>query len=145
MGEAAWPAAVAVATGLLTCLATRVLIPVLAHRGILDRPNERSSHRVPTPRGGGIAVIGDPALYACAGDARIADVVVRDAGELAVTVLGAGERVGLYFASANFDEATFDEPARFVAADLAVEDEDDAGYCQKDLVCGDPPQHDGCP
>jgi len=44
---------------------------------------------------GGIAVIGDPALYACAGDARIADVVVRDAGELAVTVLGAGERVGL--------------------------------------------------
>jgi UDP-N-acetylmuramyl pentapeptide phosphotransferase/UDP-N-acetylglucosamine-1-phosphate transferase len=58
MGEAAWPAAVAVATGLLTCLTTRVLIPILAHREILDRPNERSSHRVPTPRGGGIAVIG---------------------------------------------------------------------------------------
>jgi UDP-N-acetylmuramyl pentapeptide phosphotransferase/UDP-N-acetylglucosamine-1-phosphate transferase len=37
---------------------TEVLIPVLAHREILDRPNERSSHRVPTPRGGGIAVIG---------------------------------------------------------------------------------------
>jgi len=62
MGEAAWPAAVAVATGLLACLATRVLIPVLAHRGILDRPNERSSHRVPTPRGGGIAVIGSVLL-----------------------------------------------------------------------------------
>ena len=58
MGEAAWPAAVAVATGLLTCLTTRALIPILAHREILDRPNERSSHRVPTPRGGGIAVIG---------------------------------------------------------------------------------------
>ena len=34
---------------------------------------------------GGIAVIGDPALYACAGDARIADVVV-DADEVVVTV-----------------------------------------------------------
>jgi UDP-N-acetylmuramyl pentapeptide phosphotransferase/UDP-N-acetylglucosamine-1-phosphate transferase len=57
MGEAAWPAAVAVATGLLTCLTTRLLIPILAHREILDRPNERSSHQVATPRGGGIAVI----------------------------------------------------------------------------------------
>ena len=58
MGEAAWLAAVAVATGLLTCLTTGVLIPILTRREILDRPNERSSHRVPTPRGGGIAVVG---------------------------------------------------------------------------------------
>jgi UDP-N-acetylmuramyl pentapeptide phosphotransferase/UDP-N-acetylglucosamine-1-phosphate transferase len=58
MGEAAWPAALAVATGLLACLLTRALIPILLHREILDRPNERSSHRLPTPRGGGIAVIG---------------------------------------------------------------------------------------
>ena len=57
MGEAAWPVAVAVATGLLACMTTRVLIPTLAHREILDRPNERSSHQVATPRGGGIAVI----------------------------------------------------------------------------------------
>ena len=62
MGEAAWPATVAVATGLLTCLTTRVLIPILAHREILDRPNERSSHQVATPRGGGIAVIGSVLL-----------------------------------------------------------------------------------
>jgi UDP-N-acetylmuramyl pentapeptide phosphotransferase/UDP-N-acetylglucosamine-1-phosphate transferase len=58
MGEAAWLMAVALATGLLTCLTTRLLIPILAHRQILDCPNERSSHQVPTPRGGGIAVIG---------------------------------------------------------------------------------------
>jgi len=58
MGEVAWLVAVALATGLLTCLTTRLLIPILARREILDRPNERSSHRVPTPRGGGIAVIG---------------------------------------------------------------------------------------
>ena len=41
---------------------------------------------------GGIAVLGDPALYACAGDTRVADVVVE--GEtVVVTVLGAGEQV----------------------------------------------------
>jgi UDP-N-acetylmuramyl pentapeptide phosphotransferase/UDP-N-acetylglucosamine-1-phosphate transferase len=34
-----------------------LLIPVLRRR-VLDQPNERSSHTVPTPRGGGIAVIG---------------------------------------------------------------------------------------
>ena len=62
MGEAAWLMAVALATGLLTCLTTRLLIPILAHREILDRPNERSSHQVPTPRGGGIAVIGSTLL-----------------------------------------------------------------------------------
>jgi hypothetical protein len=43
---------------------------------------------------GGIAVIGDPALYACAGDARIAEVAV-DAGGVTVTVLGAGERIAI--------------------------------------------------
>ena len=42
----------------------------------------------------GIAVIGDPELYACAGDSRIADVAVEGGG-VAVTVLGAGERVRL--------------------------------------------------
>lgn len=43
---------------------------------------------------GGIAVIGDPALYACAGDSRIADVAI-EADSIAVTVLGADERVRL--------------------------------------------------
>jgi UDP-N-acetylmuramyl pentapeptide phosphotransferase/UDP-N-acetylglucosamine-1-phosphate transferase len=62
MAEAVWPAAVAAATALLACLTTRLLIPVLAERGIFDRPNERSSHRVPTPRGGGIAVVGSVLL-----------------------------------------------------------------------------------
>ena len=43
---------------------------------------------------GGIAVIGDPALYASAGDARIAEVVADDGG-VTVTVLGADEQVRL--------------------------------------------------
>jgi UDP-N-acetylmuramyl pentapeptide phosphotransferase/UDP-N-acetylglucosamine-1-phosphate transferase len=37
--------------------ATKVLIPLLQGRGLLDVPNERSSHAVPTPRGGGIGII----------------------------------------------------------------------------------------
>jgi len=60
--EVVWPAAVATATGLVAWLVTRLLIPILARREILDRPNERSSHRVATPRGGGIAVTGSVLL-----------------------------------------------------------------------------------
>jgi UDP-N-acetylmuramyl pentapeptide phosphotransferase/UDP-N-acetylglucosamine-1-phosphate transferase len=36
--------------------ATAALIPVLRRKGVLDRPNPRSSHARATPRGGGIAV-----------------------------------------------------------------------------------------
>jgi UDP-N-acetylmuramyl pentapeptide phosphotransferase/UDP-N-acetylglucosamine-1-phosphate transferase len=53
-----FPAVVVTATGLLTCFATGMLIPILRRRKLLDHPNERSSHAVPTPRGGGLAVIG---------------------------------------------------------------------------------------
>jgi UDP-N-acetylmuramyl pentapeptide phosphotransferase/UDP-N-acetylglucosamine-1-phosphate transferase len=41
----------------LTWLATRAVRALLVRRAILDRPNERSSHDTPTPRGGGLAVI----------------------------------------------------------------------------------------
>ncbi len=45
---------------------------------------------------GGVALIGDPKLYACSGDTRIADVQVDDDGEgLTITVLGANEVVTL--------------------------------------------------
>ncbi len=36
---------------------TGAVLRVLERRAILDHPNERSSHAVPTPRGGGLAVI----------------------------------------------------------------------------------------
>ncbi len=36
---------------------TRALLPLLVRKAMLDLPNERSSHSVPTPRGGGIAVM----------------------------------------------------------------------------------------
>ena len=41
-----------------TWAATGVLLRLLRVRAILDYPNERSSHAAPTPRGGGLAVIG---------------------------------------------------------------------------------------
>jgi len=36
---------------------TRLVLTVLRRRAILDEPNERSSHKTPVPRGGGLAVI----------------------------------------------------------------------------------------
>jgi len=50
-------AVIALATGLIACVGTRLLIPLLRRAAVLDRPNERSLHVAPTPRGGGIAVI----------------------------------------------------------------------------------------
>lgn len=52
------PLTIAAATSFLVALAgTGLLSRVLAERGVVDRPNERSSHLRVTPRGGGIAVI----------------------------------------------------------------------------------------
>ncbi len=42
--------------GCIACGGTRALIPLLRQAAVLDTPNARSSHIVPTPRGGGIAV-----------------------------------------------------------------------------------------
>ena len=51
-------AAISAATGLIACLGTRALIPLLRRAAVLDHPNERSLHAAPTPRGGGIALVG---------------------------------------------------------------------------------------
>lgn len=41
-----------------TAAATGAVRTVLLRKAVLDRPNHRSSHTVPTPRGGGLAVVG---------------------------------------------------------------------------------------
>jgi len=41
----------------ITTIACKLLIPWLIRHGQLDMPNERSSHRYATPRGGGIAMV----------------------------------------------------------------------------------------
>ena len=46
------------AAGAASWLATGAVLRLLRRRGVLDIPNERSSHSSPTPRGGGIAVAG---------------------------------------------------------------------------------------
>jgi UDP-N-acetylmuramyl pentapeptide phosphotransferase/UDP-N-acetylglucosamine-1-phosphate transferase len=58
MHEAALAALTGAATAAISGVATGGLIPLLHRLGMLDRPNERSSHAVPTPRGGGIAPVG---------------------------------------------------------------------------------------
>src|ERR1700730_1389130 len=68
MADALLPAAVAIATGLLCWIATGALIPILRRRDVLDHPNARSSHRVPTPRDKGhgasrAALLAGLALY----------------------------------------------------------------------------------
>ena len=44
-------------TALVSFAATALTLHFLESRGIVDTPNERSSHAAPTPRGGGLAVI----------------------------------------------------------------------------------------
>ena len=46
----------------IACAGTRLALGVLIRGAILDQPNDRSSHSVPTPRGGGLAVVAALAL-----------------------------------------------------------------------------------
>jgi UDP-N-acetylmuramyl pentapeptide phosphotransferase/UDP-N-acetylglucosamine-1-phosphate transferase len=58
VSAAAWPLAVAFLIVLTaSLLATGLVLQGLRRAAILDRPNERSSHAIPTPRGGGIAIM----------------------------------------------------------------------------------------
>jgi UDP-N-acetylmuramyl pentapeptide phosphotransferase/UDP-N-acetylglucosamine-1-phosphate transferase len=50
--------AIASATALVSFALTSLAVRILTARAILDRPNERSSHVAPTPRGAGLAVVG---------------------------------------------------------------------------------------
>src|SRR2546425_12574122 len=43
---------------ILTAIWVALIRKNALHWGLLDIPNERSSHRVPTPRGGGLAIAG---------------------------------------------------------------------------------------
>ncbi len=54
MGPLAFSAGLAF---LIVALGTGLLIPILKRFRVFDRPNERSSHKVSTPRGGGVLVV----------------------------------------------------------------------------------------
>ena len=49
-------AAVAIAIAGSTYAAIAALLPWLIARGVVDTPNQRSSHRTPRPRGAGLAM-----------------------------------------------------------------------------------------
>ncbi len=72
---------------IISIAGTYFLIRHLLKRQILDRPNERSSHEVPTPRGGGIAIVGAAGAAwltgaALAGKLGLPDVVILAAAIL---------------------------------------------------------------
>ncbi len=87
--QAAVLAAVAAAAAVSTALVIPPLMPVLA-RYALARPNARSSHRVPTPQGGGIAVIGVvlTAIVLALATLSIPPAEVRSLVTLVVAALG---------------------------------------------------------
>jgi UDP-N-acetylmuramyl pentapeptide phosphotransferase/UDP-N-acetylglucosamine-1-phosphate transferase len=47
-----------IAAALLSAAGTSFLVKFLTKYGVIDKPNKRSNHKNPIPRGGGIAVIG---------------------------------------------------------------------------------------
>lgn len=85
--EVAWPGALA--AGAATMVATRKVLAWLRHKQIVDLPNERSSHSLPTPRGGGLATTPVMALMLIAmgwrWDGR--DCVILGIGALALMAL----------------------------------------------------------
>jgi UDP-N-acetylmuramyl pentapeptide phosphotransferase/UDP-N-acetylglucosamine-1-phosphate transferase len=50
-------AALFAGTACLSWMATGIVLHYLRHNAILDHPNERSSHKIPTPRGGGWGIM----------------------------------------------------------------------------------------
>jgi Fuc2NAc and GlcNAc transferase len=74
----------------VSCALTGMLRARAASRGLMDVPNERSSHQVPTPRGGGAAIV---VTLNCALIAlTLLGVVERD---LLIALGGGGTAVGL--------------------------------------------------
>jgi len=92
-------AALALAVFAASLAGTRLVLAELVRRAVLDHPNERSSHTVPTPRGGGIAVMAAvlPAwlLAGLAMDAPAVVHVVAVAAFLLATLSFADDLYGL--------------------------------------------------
>lgn len=85
--QALWPAFVLIpAASLAAALLILILRPVLA-RYALARPNARSAHAVPTPQGGGIAVVAAMVLAAGTGAAILS---LDRAAALRLGIVGAG-------------------------------------------------------
>jgi Fuc2NAc and GlcNAc transferase len=82
----------AAAVAAAACVLTWFVMRLALRLAILDVPNERSSHQLPTPRGGGVAivftVVGTWLLAAVYGLVDRQEVVVLAAGGLLVAAIG---------------------------------------------------------
>src|ERR1043165_999020 len=72
-------------------LSVGLLIPILRRRDLLDVPNDRSSHTLPTPRGGGIGILA--AILVAMLVARLCGLPVPHAGVWLGLALVAGVSV----------------------------------------------------
>lgn len=97
----------------LSALGTRRVLAWLVARSILDRPNERSSHTLPTPRGGGLAVT-PAALAGWAGAAA------ATGGSAALPWVLAGGALVLLVTSWFDDRHTLPAGPRFLVQVVAV-------------------------
>lgn len=84
----AWSVPAGIATVLLTGVVRRYALA----RAVLDHPNERSSHAVPTPRGGGVAIavscLGGIAAAAAAGIVPVPAAVALVGGGALISLIG---------------------------------------------------------
>jgi UDP-N-acetylmuramyl pentapeptide phosphotransferase/UDP-N-acetylglucosamine-1-phosphate transferase len=92
------------------------LRPWLA-RYALAKPNARSSHRVPTPQGGGIAVVAATTIVVAAAGVFFAKQFVGDVGGLAVVFASA---IGLALVGVTDDLRPLDAIPRLLLQTLAV-------------------------
>lgn len=82
-----------VAAAVASILLTRLALAYLRSRAVLDHPNDRSSHTVPVPRGGGLGVVVAalvvwPAALWIEGDAPDGPTALVAAGAVVLAVLG---------------------------------------------------------
>src|SRR5919112_2774125 len=111
------------ASALLSALLIVVLKPVLV-RYALARPNARSSHRVPTPQGGGIAVLGAALPLAAVGAlligvpdaAALKELAVVAVAAITLAVLGAWDDVRPLSATVRLAVQTLSVAAVVLAA-----------------------------
>lgn len=105
--------AAAAAAGLLSCVMTWAIRPMLLQVA-LAKPNARSSHRIPTPQGAGIAVI--------AATLAIAAAVIAFAGTVEATIPVAVFGATLFIAAVGFADDVNSIPVlpRLVLQGLAV-------------------------
>jgi UDP-GlcNAc:undecaprenyl-phosphate GlcNAc-1-phosphate transferase len=79
----------------LIALISALVVRAMITAGVMDLPNARSSHAVPTPRGGGVGIVvgfllGVAVLYGFASFARLADPYFRGVilASMAIAVVG---------------------------------------------------------